>query len=62
MYTFDNDLHKDIKVLVRLIRKQLEKGVVYWSCISCGTEYCTDKTPNVNFHCASCYNEKNVRS
>ncbi len=50
----DYELSTTLKEIAILIKKQLDEGFVYWSCISCGTEFCTSKTPNVNFTCSKC--------
>ena len=42
------------KTLPELIKRQIKTGVVYWSCISCSTEYRSDKVPNTNFICPKC--------
>ena len=42
------------KTLPDLIKEQIRTGVVFWSCISCGNEYRSDKTKNTNFICPKC--------
>ena len=42
------------KTLPELIRDEIKHGIVWWCCMSCGTEYRTDKTPNTNFVCTKC--------